>query len=132
MPDNLFALLTIPTPTDVLLHLTSGITLLGRITHHPKDGIIQLITGQTPQGLTAQSHPCRRRPRHCRPTHVTRPRFPSSGMVFRSRHRSSSTPSTNALEHHRIHGETRYLIHGPSQKGYGRQTRYDSLPLSLA
>ena len=27
---------------------------------------------------------------------------------------------------------TRYLIHGPSQKGYGRQTRYDSLPLSLA
>ncbi|MGW5147411.1 hypothetical protein [Rhodococcus koreensis] len=28
--------------------------------------------------------------------------------------------------------QPRYIIYGPSQKGYGRQTRYDSLPLSLA
>lgn len=31
--------------------------------------------------------------------------------------------------HHRLqHVLPRYVIYGPSQKGYGRQTRYDSLP----
>lgn len=44
----------------------------------------------------------------------------------------ASVVLTPAAPFRRRRPPPRYLVHGSSQNGYGRQTRYDSLPLSLA